>query len=65
MTMFSKKATLVPFVPESFVDGKIPRQKLVVREITVKVCAECDTELEYDYPSYTCPKCGETYTFKG
>lgn len=63
MTMFPRKLS-APFLSASFVDGKMPRQKKVVREITIHVCAECDTELEYIMPTYTCPECGETYTFK-
>jgi len=54
----------VPFEPASFVDGKMPKRKQVVREMNIHVCAKCDAELEYSYPTYTCPECGETYTFK-
>jgi len=63
MTMFPK-TTRVPFVPESFVDGKMPLREEVMRQSTIQICTECGNELEYSYPSYTCPECGETYTFK-
>ena len=63
--MFPQKSNLaVVFAPESFVDGKMPAQKTVVREVDINVCAACGTELEYSAPTYSCPECGETYTFK-
>jgi predicted RNA-binding Zn-ribbon protein involved in translation (DUF1610 family) len=63
MTMFPKTTTIT-FEPSSFVDGKMPGRKVVVREVTINVCMECGTELEYYAPTYTCPNCGETYSFR-
>lgn len=64
MTMFPSRPTSVLFVASSFVDGKMPKRKTIVREVTIYVCAKCDIELEYRYPRYTCPDCSDTYEFK-
>ena len=58
MTMFPRAVKSITFQPSSFIDGKMPNRKVVVREVTIIVCKECDTELEYDAPTYTCPNCG-------
>jgi rubrerythrin len=63
MTLFPR-VTSIAFVPSSFVDGKMPGQRKEMREVTINVCDECGAELDYDAPTYTCPECGETYSFK-
>jgi predicted RNA-binding Zn-ribbon protein involved in translation (DUF1610 family) len=63
MTMFPR-VTRITFEPSSFVDGKIPDRKVVTREVEINICTECGTELEYVMPTYTCPRCGEEYSFR-
>lgn len=53
----------VAMVSGNFVDKKMPGTKTVTREVQVTVCTRCDTELDYEFPAYTCPACGEEYVF--
>ena len=52
----------VALVPENFVDKKAPDTKEVFKKVEIVVCTRCDgVELDYEFPAYTCPNCGEEY----
>ncbi len=59
-SLLNKRLSLAP---ENFVDEKAPSSKIVTREVEIVVCPDCDVELDYDFPTYTCPGCEEQFTF--